>query len=55
LGIPTTPPPQEPSTIENDFFDDVIAPETDVDQVLGVASHEDIISGRSGNYVLRHR
>jgi O-antigen ligase len=55
LGIPTTPPPQEPSTIENDFFDDVIAPETDVDQVLGVASHEDIISGSSGNYVLRNR
>ena len=66
LGIPTTPPPQKPSTIEDDFFDDVIAPETDVDQVLGVASHAGIISGRSKqavpshtsaiwNYVLRNR
>jgi exopolysaccharide production protein ExoQ len=47
LGIPTTPPPQNPSTIENDFFDDIIAPETDVDHALGVASCAGINSGRS--------
>ena len=38
LGIPTTPPPQNSSTIETDFFDDIIAPETDVDDALSVAS-----------------
>ena len=54
LGIPTTPPPQKPSTSEDDFFDDIIAPETDVDEVLGVASHAGIISGRSQPAVLSH-
>jgi O-antigen ligase len=54
LGIPTTPPPQNPATIENDFFDDIIAPGTDVDHALGVASRGGINSGRSEQAVPSH-
>jgi O-antigen ligase len=37
FGIPAVPAPQDPSTIENDLFDDIIAPEKDADRALGVA------------------
>jgi hypothetical protein len=54
LGIPTTPPRQSSSTMETDFFDDIIAPETDADDALSVASRGGINSGRSEQSVSSH-
>jgi O-antigen ligase len=54
LGIPTTPPRQGSSTIETDFFDDIIAPETDADDALSVTSRGGINSGRSEQSVSSH-